>query len=79
MYYPANKSWTNISSALSGSPPPRNGHRITSMGGKLFLHGGADLSGETALAIERLLSASESQERTTDSEHWHFEYVGGIC
>ena len=39
--------WSNLSSAVSGSSPsPRNGHRMTPMVGKLFVQGGADITGE---------------------------------
>jgi hypothetical protein len=47
VYDPAAEAWTDISAALSGTPPsPRRGHGFTSAGGKLYVHGGWDGSGE---------------------------------
>jgi hypothetical protein len=42
VYDPAARAWTDLSAALSGTPPsPRSGHGFTSAGGKLYVHGGA--------------------------------------
>jgi hypothetical protein len=47
VYDPAAGAWTDLSAALSGTPPsPRGGHGFTSAGGKLYVHGGSDDSGE---------------------------------
>jgi hypothetical protein len=43
VYDPAAGAWTDLSAALSGTPPsPREGHGFTSAGGKLYVHGGFD-------------------------------------
>jgi hypothetical protein len=43
MYDPAAGAWTDLSAALSGTPPsPRIGHGFTSAGGKLYVLGGCD-------------------------------------
>jgi hypothetical protein len=47
VYDPAARAWTDLSAALSGTPPSRRGrHGFTSAGGKLYVHGGWDDSGE---------------------------------
>jgi hypothetical protein len=49
VFDPAAGTWTDLSAALSGTPPsPRRGHGFTSAGGKLYVHGGWDGSGEGA-------------------------------
>ena len=41
MYDPAAGAWTDLSAALSGTPPSSRGyHGFTSAGGKLYVHGG---------------------------------------
>jgi hypothetical protein len=46
VYDPASEAWTDLSAALSGTPPsPRAGHGFTSAGGKLYVHG-SGASGE---------------------------------
>jgi hypothetical protein len=48
VYDPAAGSWTNLSAALSGTPPsPRFGHGFTSAGGKLYVHGGFGVYGDS--------------------------------
>ncbi len=45
-YDPAAGGWTDLSTALSGTPPsPRDGHGLASAGGKLYVHGGGDFFG----------------------------------
>ena len=40
-YDPVNISWTELTVAVSGTPPlPREGHGFASAGSKLYLHGG---------------------------------------
>ena len=40
-YDPATRAWTDLSAAISGTPPsPRGLHGFTSAGGKLYVHGG---------------------------------------
>ena len=40
-YDPATLAWTDLSAAISGTPPsPRLSHGFTSAGGKLYVHGG---------------------------------------
>ena len=47
VYDPAAMAWTDLSAASSGTPPSaRYGHGFTSAGGKLYVHGGSDGSGE---------------------------------
>jgi hypothetical protein len=47
VYDPAARAWTDLSAALSGTPPsPRTYHGFTSAGGKLYMHGGYGDSGE---------------------------------
>jgi hypothetical protein len=47
VYDPAAGAWTDLSAALSGTPPsPRGNHGFTSAGGKLYVHGGWGDSGE---------------------------------
>jgi hypothetical protein len=47
VYDPAAGAWTDLSAALSGTPPsPRSFHGFTSAGGKLYVHGGYGDSGE---------------------------------
>jgi hypothetical protein len=47
VYDPAAGAWTDLSAALSGTPPsPRFFHGLTSAGGKLYVHGGFNGSGE---------------------------------
>ena len=41
VYDPVSLTWTNLSSNVRGDPPfAREAHGFTSMGGKLYLHGG---------------------------------------
>jgi hypothetical protein len=48
VYDPAAGAWTDLSAALSGTPPSlRRYHGFTSAGGKLYVHGGYDDSGES--------------------------------
>ena len=50
VYDPAAGAWTDLSAALSGTPPSRRRlHGFTSAGGKLYVHGGLDLSGNRIL------------------------------
>jgi hypothetical protein len=47
VYDPAAGAWTDLSAALSGTPPsPRYIHGFTSAGGKLYVHGGVGFGGE---------------------------------
>jgi hypothetical protein len=47
VYDPAAGAWTDLSAALSGTPPsPRREHGFTSAGGKLYVYGGRGDSGE---------------------------------
>ena len=47
LYDPATLAWTDLSALSSGDPPsPRAGHGFASAGGKLYVHGGIDGSGE---------------------------------
>ena len=47
VYDPAAMAWTDLSAAASGTPPSaRAYHGFTSAGGKLYVHGGIDGSGE---------------------------------
>jgi hypothetical protein len=46
VYDPATEAWTNLSAALSGTPPSfRYHHGFTSAGDKLYVHGGSGGSG----------------------------------
>ena len=46
-YDPAAMAWTDLSAAVSGSPPPaRASHGFTSAGGRLYVHGGTRGLGE---------------------------------
>jgi hypothetical protein len=64
VYDPAGGAWTDLSAALSGTPPsPRSSHGFTSAGGKLYVHGGWGFSGEgeTVLAqMERCMKMLSS-------------------
>jgi hypothetical protein len=47
VYNPASMTWFDLSSHALGTPPTaRHGHGFTSAGGKLYVHGGYDGSGE---------------------------------
>ena len=44
---PASGAWTDLSAALSGTPPvSRDSHGFTSAGGKLYVHGGYSYDAE---------------------------------
>jgi hypothetical protein len=47
VYDPDAGAWTDLSAAISGTPPsPRDDHGFTSAGGKLYVHGGYGTRGE---------------------------------
>ncbi len=47
VYNPATMTWFDLSGHALGTPPTaRSGHGFTSAGGKLYVHGGYDGSGE---------------------------------
>ncbi len=47
IYDPGAMTWTDLSSAVSGSrPSPRNGHASTFLGSKLYVQGGFNTSGK---------------------------------
>ena len=65
VYDPATMAWTDLSAAASGTPPSaRMYHGFTSAGGKLYVHGGYDGSGESkSLKQVMLLVLEHSDER----------------
>ena len=47
VYDPVAMNWTDLSSPASGNPPsPRDNHGFTSTGGKLYVHGGWNGTGD---------------------------------
>ena len=65
VYDPAAMAWTDLSATASGTPPSaRMYHGFTSAGGKLYVHGGYDGSGESkSLKQVMLLVLEHSDER----------------
>jgi N-acetylneuraminic acid mutarotase len=48
VFDPVAEAWTDLSAAISGSPPsPRWGHGFTSAGDKLYVFGGWDDQGDS--------------------------------
>ena len=46
VYDPVAMAWTDMSAAVSGTPPsPRYNHGFTSTGGRLYVHGGVNEAG----------------------------------
>ncbi len=53
VYDPATMAWTNLSTAASGTPPSgRESMGFAAAGGKLYVHGGFDDSGEGTAVSE---------------------------
>ncbi len=47
VYNPSTRAWTDLSVATAGAPPAaRLGHGFAAAGGKLYVHGGWNGSGE---------------------------------
>ena len=52
VYDPFVMAWTDLSYPASGTPPsPRYGHGFTAAGGKLYVHGGWNDSGDVKINV----------------------------